>query len=144
MNTISPVKVLTLPVSYVPLGRDATYDDNGPNFRFKNTTQKSLLIYTEAKDGQLTIKFFGTPVGNQQIELSSETVVNLSSPVEITKDPSLPNGQRRIIHAGRDGFRVNVYKTIKQNGQIVERTLLSQDTYRAQPTTIVVGIGKTS
>lgn len=71
-------------------------------------------------------------------------VANLSSPVEITKDPSLPNGQRRVIHAGRDGFRVNVYKTIKQNGQIVKKTLLSQDTYRAQPASIVVGIGKTS
>ena len=130
----------SLPVSYVPLGRDATYDDNGPNFRFKNTTQKSLLIYTDAKDGQLTIKFFGTPVGNQQIELSSETVANLSSPVEIIKDPSLPNGERWIIYAGRDGFKSMFTKRWAD----CKKTLLSQDTYRAQPASIVVGIGKTS
>lgn len=46
----------SLPVGYVPQGRDATVSYGGPDFRFKNTTGAPLLIKTFVRNGSLTVE----------------------------------------------------------------------------------------
>ena len=46
----------SLPVGYVPQGRDATVSYGGPDFRFQNTTGAPLLIKTIYAKGKLTVE----------------------------------------------------------------------------------------
>ena len=46
----------SLPVGYVPPGRDATVSYGGPDFRFQNTTGAPLLIKTIYAKGKLTVE----------------------------------------------------------------------------------------
>ncbi|RKD21824.1 hypothetical protein BEP19_14525 [Ammoniphilus oxalaticus] len=96
----------SLPIGYAPLGRDATFtNDGGIDFRFKNTTKNNLLIRAETKNGKLTVKIFGKDSDDdKQIEIFTE---------------------RRSSHS------VNVYKRVIVNGEVVNQELISSDTYRS-------------
>lgn len=96
----------SLPIAYAPLGRDATYSDWGIDFRFKNSTEKNLLIRSEIKNGKLTVKIFGTSPQNKEVEIYTK--------------PLKSN-------------QVAVYKKIKENGKVVKEELVSKDTYRQSP-----------
>jgi len=131
----------SLPIGYAPLGRDATFtSDGGIDFRFKNTTGKKLLIRTEAKNGKLTIKLFGTSPEEKEIEIVSETVNVIPPPTKVKKDASLASGQQRVLQNGKPGYQVSVYKRVKVNGEVVDQVLISKDTYRPQPKTILTGM----
>ena len=130
----------SLPIGYAPLGRDATFtSDGGIDFRFKNTTEKKLLVRSEAKNGKLTIKLFGTSPEERVIEIVSKTVNVIQPPTQIKKDASLAAGQQRVLKKGKPGYRVNVYKKVTVNGEVVDQMLISQDTYRPQPSMILAG-----
>jgi vancomycin resistance protein YoaR len=129
----------SIPVGYIPMGRDATYSDDAINFRFKNSTGKDLLIQTSANDGLLIVKMFGTAPANREIEITSQTVSVLNPTVQTITDSTLATGDRKVVKQGRTGYKVQVFKTIKENGQIKEKVLVSTDIYRPQATVVHVG-----
>lgn len=94
----------SLPIAYVPLGRDATYSDWGIDFRFKNNTGKNLLIRSLFKNGKLTVKIFGTAPQDKEVEIFTKTL--------------------------KSQYQVAVYKKIRVNGKVVKEELVSKDTYR--------------
>ena len=55
------------------------------------------------------------------------------------QDPSLAPGQQKVVQAGSDGRKVEAYKVMKLNGQVVSTTLLSRDTYNAMKRIVHVG-----
>ncbi|RAP73914.1 VanW family protein [Paenibacillus montanisoli] len=123
----------SLPVAYLPLGRDATFADDAINFRFKNTTGKHLIIRTAVKDRELTVKLFGTMPKNVSYSLESKTVATVVPPVkEVPKEDVLP-GERRLIAEGKPGFIVETYRIKLEDGAQVSRKRISRDTYKAQP-----------
>lgn len=129
----------SLPVSYLPLGQDATFAEGVINFRFRNTTGYHLLILAETRGRKLTVKLFGTMPGNVRYEIESRTVRTI--PPETLEQPSaaLPPGGRALLMQGRPGYVVETYRKRIVDGREQSRTLLSRDTYRAQPTIISVG-----
>ncbi|RXT04013.1 hypothetical protein EIZ39_21885 [Ammoniphilus sp. CFH 90114] len=129
----------SLPVSYVPLGLDATYTDWGIDFRFQNTTGKHLLVRTEAKNGKLTVKLFGTGPEGKEIKIQTETVRVIPPKVETRKDPTLSAGQTKVIREGKSGYQVHVYKLVKEEGKPDQKILISKDTYKPQPKVVAVG-----
>ncbi|WP_134704513.1 VanW family protein [Ammoniphilus sp. YIM 78166] len=128
----------SLPIGYAPLGRDATYSDWGIDFRFKNTTDKHLLIRTEMKNGTLTVKLFGTFPEDKKVEVVTETVSTIAPTTETRRDSSLAPGQSKVIREGKPGYQVNVYKKITEAGT-EKKVLVSKDTYKAQPRVVAVG-----
>ncbi len=61
----------SLPVSYAPLGQDATFADNYLNFRFRNSTGHFLLIRTVATETSVTVKLFGDIPANVTYDIKS-------------------------------------------------------------------------
>ena len=57
----------SLPVTYVPLGQDATVAYDYIDFQFTNTRSHHLLIDTNVTDNQLEIAFYGTPTDNHRV-----------------------------------------------------------------------------
>ena len=127
----------SLPVSYVPLGRDATVNYNNIDLKFKNNTGGYLLLITEVIDDTLTAKFFGSKKQYNYIELFSETIKTISPPVNIQKDNNLYKGEVKIKQ-GSNGYQVKLWKEYINNRERGKK-LISEDVYNPTPTIIYVG-----
>ncbi|MGU3471475.1 VanW family protein [Paenibacillus sp. D51F] len=130
----------SLPVSYLPLGRDATFADGVINFRFRNSTGKHILIQTSSGDGKLTVKLYGTLSPDVKYEIRSETVRSLSPAVQLEPTSLLAPGESRVLTPGKRGYVVDTYRIRYVKGKETSRLRISRDTYKAQPE--IVGIGR--
>ncbi|MDF2936440.1 MAG: VanW protein [Paenibacillaceae bacterium] len=129
----------SLPVSYVPLGQDATFSEGYINFRFRNNTGAHLLIRTVTEQTKLTVKLFGKLPQGQSFDIQSVTVEELEAPVKTVINPTLRTGQREVLQKGKPGYVVETYRTKRENGTILSRELISRDRYQPQPALIAVG-----
>ncbi|RXZ82714.1 hypothetical protein EBB07_09470 [Paenibacillaceae bacterium] len=128
----------SLPVSYLPKGRDATFSDGYINFRFRNTTGKHLLIRTEVEGYKLTVKLFGTIPEEIHYRIETELVRTIEPPVNEVIQKSGKRGTRKVVQPGKPGYVVDVYSVEERSGKEVGRQRISRDTYRPQPTIIAV------
>ncbi|MFU1797170.1 VanW family protein [Paenibacillus azoreducens] len=132
----------SLPVSYLPKGLDATFAEGSINFRFKNTTGKSLYIRAFVDGSTLTVKFFGTFPKNTEYLVESRTVETLPVPDKFVQNKAIPAGAQEVLQEGKPGYIVETYQIKKVNGAVVERKRISRDTYRAQNRLIAVNSGR--
>lgn len=128
----------SLPVSYLPKGLDATFAEGSINFRFKNTTGKSLLIRAYVEGNNLTVKFFGTFPKNTEYALESRTVEMLPVKEKFVQNKDIPAGAQEVLQEGKPGYVVETYQIKKVHGKVVERKRISRDTYRSQSRLIAV------
>jgi vancomycin resistance protein YoaR len=126
----------SLPVSYVPLGQDASFSSGHINFKFRNNTEKHLLIRTSMDDRQLTVKLFGNIPAELTYSIESNTVEKLPVPIKYVVNPTLPVGKQEQISAGQPGYVVETYRYQTKNGVITRKERISRDTYAAQPAVI--------
>lgn len=124
----------SLPVSYLPKGRDATFAEGAINFKFKNTTGKHIIIRTKTSGGKLTVKLFGTMPRNVKYKLQSTTVKVIQPPIKEVPSATVPAGQRLLMQSGKSGYIIETYRIKLQDGKEVSRSKISRDTYKAQPT----------
>ncbi|MFS0724518.1 VanW family protein [Paenibacillus sp. 1P07SE] len=128
----------SLPVSYMPLGQDATFAEGAINFRFRNTTGKHLVIRTETKDRKLTVKLFGTLPTGTQYEIHSRIVQTIDPPVVEVASVKAAPGRPVQLNEGKPGYVVETYRTKLQDGKEISRERISRDTYK--PTPRLIGI----
>lgn len=96
----------SMPVHYVPLGQDATVADYGPDFKFKNNTGHYIYLQAGIEGNQVVVRIFGTSTG-KSVDISSKVVSETNkSIVAVT------------------------YKTVTQNGQVVQSGLLNRSIYK--------------
>ncbi|WP_150270445.1 VanW family protein [Paenibacillus tepidiphilus] len=131
----------SLPVNYLPKGRDATFAQGYINFRFRNNTGKYLIIKTAVQGRSLTVKLFGTFPRNVTYSVESRTVEVLPPTDKYVSDPSLPKGGTRVLQAGKTGYIVETYITKFVDGKAVEKKQLSRDVYHAQKRVIAINRG---
>nr|WP_154959331.1 VanW family protein [Paenibacillus xylanexedens] len=122
----------SLPVKYIPKGLDATFASGAINFRFRNSTEKSLLIHAKVQGGRMVVKFFGTFPENVSYALESRTIETLSVPVKYVSSNVLPDGAQQVLQNGQPGYIVETVRTKKVDGKVVETKTISRDTYKAQ------------
>ncbi|MCP8969487.1 VanW family protein [Ectobacillus ponti] len=96
----------SMPVHYVPLGQDATVADYGPDLKFKNNTGHHIYIQSFVEGGSTVVRIFGTKTGKE---------VFVSSQVVGENDKSIT---------------VVTYKTVKQNGQVIQSGMLNRSVYK--------------
>jgi len=131
----------SLPVSYAPLGQDATFANGYINFKFKNSTGKHLLIRTSAKGGKLTVKLFGTMEPNVSYEIKSVKLKEIEPPKKYVRNAHLPKGTVKLVQKGKSGYVVETYRYKKINGRVVDQERISRDTYKAQPALYASNMG---
>jgi len=127
----------SLPVTYVPLGRDATVNYNYIDLKFKNNTGGYILLHTEVVDDTLTVKFYGNKKADDDIKFYSEVVRKIPPTLKIIKDYDLEKGKTRLKE-GSSGYYVRLWKIINVNNK-EEKELVSEDTYNAVASTLYVG-----
>lgn len=130
-----------LPVGYVPVSLDATVYYPYLDFKFKNTREYPVkIVATTTSSRKLTIAIYGTKEDKEyEVELTSWKTGVISSKVQEQKDSSLEEGKTKIIQKGTAGHKSVAYKTVKYNGKVISKELLSQDSYGSTPKIIAVG-----
>lgn len=131
----------SLPISYAPLGQDATFSTGYINFRFRNNTGNGLLIRTELADGRLTVKLFGKMPKDITYDIDSKIVKTIAPPVKYVRNASLKRGEQRELIAGKAGYVVETKRYKRQNGKVIGEEQISRDTYMAQPTIVASNTG---
>lgn len=101
----------SLPVSYVPLGQDATVADGSIDFKFQNTTDYPIKIEAAASNGTVTISLIGTPVGNKEVKVS-----------------------HAMISSTAAGQTVQSTKTVYENGVKISEKSLGKSFYKKSET----------
>ena len=95
--------------SYVSASRDATVVYGSLDFKFKNNRNYPIKILCSVSGGVANFQIFGLKTNNEyEVEISSYVT-------------------------GRTGSAIysEAYKILKQNGQVVDKQLMSKDTYKA-------------
>ncbi|MDR0897326.1 MAG: VanW family protein [Oscillospiraceae bacterium] len=141
-----------IPVSYIPMGEDATVSDRGIDFKFTNNTGAD--VYVSARMGgnssrkTCSIRFYGVKNPNNYSYAFRHETLEEYEPKEVTvKD-------RERLHVrytdqthrvkGEKGYKVRTYLITYQNGSIVREEHLYDDVYDAQDTKIYVGVEERS
>lgn len=128
---------------YLPAGQDATVVWGAIDFKFKNTRNYPVKIVSSVSGGYVTMKMFGLKEENEP-EISFETVYHQTLyPKTVYEDTtSLAEGQTKVQTSGKNGCKSTTYKVVKQNGQVVSKTVLSNDTYQAMNKYVLRGVKK--
>lgn len=133
----------TLPVSYVPLGRDATVSYGATDFKFKNNTNHPVEIRAIAEGGLNTIIILGTDEHpEREIKIVTSQTRTSSPKVVIQKDPELPEGEIKVESAGTSGSSHISYKVVYENGVEVSRKQLAKSVYAGKDRVEIHGTKK--
>ena len=125
---------------YVPAGRDATVSWGGPDFKFKNSRNYPVKIVSNVSGGKISIQIFGLKSDNEyEVEIQSYITSYIKYKTIQKNDATLPKGTTKVIQSGSNGCRSVCYRILKQNGEVVSKTLLSQDTYNPHNKIVAVG-----
>lgn len=96
------------PVSYYPLGLDATVAYNYLDFKFKNNTPYYVIIKASSGNGRVAIRLFGH-TAPPAVSLSNQIVNNISPTSKTVKDASLPSGHTVVEKRALNGYRVETW-----------------------------------
>ena len=128
----------SLPITYAPLGQDATFSSGYINFRFRNSTDTYLLIRAQLVGQRLTVKLFGSKEIGVEYRIESRIVEIKQPSVQYVHNPGLAAGASRLIREGKPGYVVDTYRTRWENGKKTSVERLSRDHYLAQPRIVAI------
>lgn len=128
--------------SYLPAGKDATVVWGSQDFKFVNTRSYPVRIEATVSGGVATISIWGVKEDVEyEISIETKKIATIAYTTQYIQDPSLSAGTEVVKQAGSNGRKVEAYKVVKLNGQVVAITLLSKDTYNAMKRIVNVGTG---
>lgn len=131
--------------SYVDAGKDATVVWGSQDFKFVNTRKYPIRIEATVSGGVATISIWGIKEEVEyDISIETKRIATIAYTTQYIQDPSLPAGTEVVKQAGSNGRKVEAYKVVRLNGQVVSTTLLSKDTYNPMKRIIHVGTGPAS
>ena len=131
--------------SYVEAGKDATVVWGSQDFKFVNTRSYPIRIEATVSGGVATISIWGVKEEVEyDISIETKRIATIEYTTQYIQDPSLPAGTEIVKQAGSNGRKVEAYKVVRLNGQVVSTTLLSRDTYNAMKRIVHVGTGSES
>lgn len=105
-----------------PPGLDATIYVPSVDFKFKNDTEKHILIqsYVDSVNMGLTFVLYGTRDG-REVTVSTPVITRQIPPPEphYQDDPELPKGQEKQVEHSAYGARVVFNRTVKKDGAVL-------------------------
>ncbi len=133
----------SLPVPYVPLGRDATVDYPSRDLVFENNTKKPIAVESEYRPGALTFRILGQKDPTRTVKiLQGPRSESRNVRTETTYDPSLPVGKKRIVSRGSPTRSRSTFRVVYENGVEVRREPLGRSSYLGGPRVVAIGTKK--
>ena len=130
------------PLSYVPLGRDATVVYNLLDFKFVNNSPAPVMLVAETAGNKLHVGIFGLRLPERSIDIVTSRELVIQPAVIKKPDTSLLPGETKVEKPGTPGYEVTVVRVIRDAaGREVQRELVSRDTYLPDNTLVRFGPG---
>lgn len=119
----------SLPVSYVPAGRDATVSYPDPDLVIENSYDFPIALDSTYTPGRLEFKILGVPQDDLQVQVITGGLRSWGNGVKYVEDSSLGYGKERVIESGSSGRSVSAWRVVKRGGVEVRRDSLGTSTY---------------
>jgi len=132
----------SLPVAYVPLGRDATYSTDTIDFKFKNNTAYPVFVEGYCENNKVYVNIFAhTSVKSEyDIKFSSVTTEVIKAPAtKYIEDPNAPKGSKAEEVRALVGKKVKLYKLYYKGGTLVKKELINNSYYRPRAAVVKIG-----
>lgn len=123
----------SLPLGYVPLGRDSTVYYPHLDLKFRNKTGGNILILSEVTGNRITVALLAEEAQKFRVELQTKILETLAFVREEAVDPELAPGERQLKQPGQKGYKVRTRRFYYLPDGSIEKEELSVDTYRSQP-----------
>ena len=134
----------SMPVSYVPLGRDATVSYGSIDFIFENNKKHPVTIVATTQNRNLTVSVKGVDESDgTTIEIVTENAGYTAFTTKETVDNSLAPGEKKVIKNGSNGSIYNSYKRYKKDGAIIKTVHIARSNYIPVAKIVAVGPAKT-
>ncbi|OAT81442.1 VanW family protein [Desulfotomaculum copahuensis] len=113
----------SLPVAYVPMGRDATVSYGYIDFRFRNDTESYIYLRSIVNGGEITFKIYGNTAYRVPVEIHTD-VTSVQEPGVLREpDPALKKGEQVVKQKGARGYTVAAERITWENGRRRVETL---------------------
>jgi vancomycin resistance protein YoaR len=126
-------------IAHYPQGRDATVNYPDLDLKFKNDTNKWLLLRTFVGSSALTVNLYGRPV-DRRVEVETGPLLETGPPgVKRTPDPNLWVGEQIVDEGGQPSRRTSVTRKVyTRNGKLLYDTTWASY-YRSEPKLVRYG-----
>lgn len=128
------------PLSYVPLGRDATVAYGALDFKFVNNSPVPVMILAEVQGNQLKMGVFGKDTSGETVQIVVTDQREIPPGIIQRPDATLNAGEKKVEQPGSPGYEVTVLRIWQKNGKEVRREVLSRDQYLPTNTIVRVGV----
>lgn len=129
----------SLPVPYVPLGRDATVDYGNLDLAFDNTYSTPIAIVSHYVPGRLTFEILGKKDPSLKVKVIQTGLRTWDVQTETIQDPHLARGRRRVVKQAEPGRSVRTIRIVYRDGKEVGRETIGRSTYGGGTRVVAIG-----
>jgi len=127
------------------LGYDATVDDPGVDLKFRNTTGDWIRLSSWFDGANVGFVLHGVNP-RWKVEAAPPTArdtVKTDTKMVFQDDPTMPVGRQLEVEHAEDGFTLTGYRTVSQDGKIVDQYVFTNRYRPARNVTLVGTLGAT-
>lgn len=129
----------SMPVPYVPLGRDATVDYGSIDLKITNSYDFPIALSSHISSGTITFRVLGVKQEGLKVEMLASGARSWGTKEQIIKDPTLPAGKTKVIERGCMGQAISTVRVATMNGKEIRREKIGESYYRGANRIIAVG-----
>lgn len=112
-------------VDYIDPGLDAMVLSSKYDYKFKNTSDNVLIIFAQIIDDKVIVSLVGKKRDDKvKNTLEIEVIQRFDPSVVNMENQDLKSGEKKMISAGKEGVKVNVYRVTSQDGSVTNKTLI--------------------
>jgi vancomycin resistance protein YoaR len=131
----------SVPVPYVPPGRDATVSFGSLDFVWENTYDVPVAVTSEFSGRTITFRLLGQKKPGLKVVVYQQAAGKGNPGTNVVHDPNAPKGVRRVLEPGTPTQDYFTYRKVFQDGVLVRSEKLNRSRYGGQPRVVAVGTG---
>lgn len=129
----------SMPVAYVPVGRDAAVDYDSIDLIIENSFDHPIAIAPEYKPGRITFRILGTKNDSVSVKVVTDEHKSWDTGLQTLVDKNLKPGQKKVVEKGSRGHSIKSYRLVYEDGKLVAREPLGRSYYRGAKRIVAVG-----
>lgn len=130
-------------VAYVDPSADAAIAESASkDFKFVNNTDAPIYVEGIIQNKKITVNIYGKETRDENREVIYESeIISRTPPGQdvIYVDAGRPIGYI-VKESAHVGYKARLWKVVKENGEVVERTQVNSSTYKMTPRYATVGV----
>ncbi|MGM0396047.1 MAG: VanW family protein [Bacillota bacterium] len=130
----------SMPPGYVKRGTDAAVSTGYLDLIFRNDFDYPVMIDSKIDGTRVYFYVYGDKENRDySVKISTSNIATIPYKVHENLEETLQPGARELVQEGRNGYKVNTFKSIIKNGEATSTEQISHDYYRERDYIYKVG-----